>query len=67
MTISELIEQLEKIKKEHGDLPVKTWNYDEFSEQYYYGDVDYPEYHKPDEDDRRSFHYDEEECVVIGE
>lgn len=51
MKISELIEELEKIKEEHGDLPVKTWKYDE------YDDVDFPEYHKPDED---------EECVVIG-
>lgn len=58
MTISEMIEKLEKIKAEHGDLPVKTWEYDEYDGYYYLNDdVDFPEYHKPDED---------EECVVIG-
>ena len=58
MTISEMIKELEKIKKEHGDLPVKTWEYDEYDGYYYLSDVDFPEYHKPDED---------EECVVIGD
>ena len=58
MTISELIKELEKIKAEHGDLPVKTWCHGEYSEQYYLDDIDFPEYHEPDED---------AECVVIGE
>lgn len=58
MKISEMIEELTKIKEEHGDLPVKTWEYDEHDGYYYLGDVDFPEYHKPDED---------EECVVIGQ
>ena len=57
MTISEMIEELEKIKEEHGDLPVKTWEYDEYSDRYYHVDADYPGYCK-DED---------EECVVIGQ
>lgn len=56
--ISEFIKELEKIKEEHGDLPVKTWEYDSLYEEYYLDDADYPEYHKPDED---------EECVIIGE
>lgn len=55
MTISEMIEELEKIKEEHGDLPVKTWEYDEYDGCHYLDDdVDFPEYHK------------DEECVVIG-
>lgn len=53
MKISEFIEELEKIKEEHGDLPVKTWEYDGY---YYLDDVDFPEYHEPDE-----------ECVVVGQ
>lgn len=57
MKISEFIKELEKIKKEHGDLPVKAWEYDEYDGYYYSGDVDLPEYHKPAED---------EECVIIG-
>lgn len=56
MTISEFIEELEKIKKEHGDLPVKIWNHAEYSEQYYLDDADLEYYND-----------DEEECVVIGE
>ena len=52
-----MIEELEKIKEEHGDLPVKTWEYDEYSDRYYHVDADYPGYCK-DED---------EECVVIGQ
>lgn len=31
MTISELIEKLEKVKAEHGDLEVKRLNYDDES------------------------------------
>lgn len=57
MKISEMIEELEKIKEEHGDLPVKTWEYDEYDGNYYLDDVDFPEYH-PDE---------YEEYVVIGQ
>lgn len=53
-----MIEALEKIKEEHGDLPVKAWEYDEYDGNYYLGDVDFPEYRKPDE---------YEECVIIGE
>lgn len=56
MKISEFIEELEKIKEEHGDLPVKTWEYDDYYEDYYLDEIDYPEYHEPDE-----------ECVVIGQ
>lgn len=56
MTISEMIEALEKIKEEHGDLPVKAWEYDEYDGYYYQGDVDFPEYSNGDE-----------ECVVIGQ
>lgn len=58
MKISELIEELEKIKEEHGDLPVKAWEYDEYDGDYYLNDVDYPEYNNYSED---------EECVIIGE
>ena len=58
MTISEFIEELGKIKEEHGDLPVKAWEYDEYDGNYYLDDVDFPEYHKPDE---------YEEYVVIGQ
>lgn len=55
MTISEMIEELEKIKEEHGDLPVKAWDHDE-NGYFYPGDVDFPEYREPDE---------YEECVII--
>ena len=57
MKISELIEYLEKIKEEHGDLPVKAWEYDEHDEEYYLDEIEYPKY----------YNYDEEECVIIGE
>lgn len=57
MKISEFIEELEKIKEEHGDLPVKAWEYDEHYGDYYLDEIDYPEY----------YNYDEEECVVVGE
>lgn len=57
MKISEMIEELEKIKEEHGDLPVKTWEYDSLCEEYYLDDADYPGYYKEEN----------EECVIIGE
>jgi hypothetical protein len=57
MKISELIEFLEKIKEEHGDLQVKTWEYDSLYEEYYLDDADYPEYYSSSD----------EECVVIGQ
>lgn len=57
MKISELIEYLEKIKETHGDLPVKTWEYDDCILEYYLGEAEYPKY----------YNYDEEECVIIGE
>lgn len=56
MTISEMIEELTKIKEEYGDLQVKTWEYDSLCEEYYLDDADYHGYYK-DED---------EECVVVG-
>lgn len=57
MKISEMIEELEKIKEEHGDLQVKTWEYDSLCEEYYLDDADYPKYYKEEN----------EECVIIGE
>lgn len=57
MKISEMIEELEKIKEEHGDLQVKTWEYDSLCEEYYLDDVDYPGYYKDEH----------EECVVVGQ
>lgn len=65
-TISEYIKELERIKEEHGDLPVKIWDYDEFYEEYYYGEADYPRHYKPDEDDKIRLS-GEEECVVVGD
>lgn len=56
MKISEFIEELEKIKEEHGDLPVKTLEYDSLYEECYVDEANYPEYYKEDE-----------ECVVIGQ
>ena len=52
-----MIEELEKIKEEHGDLQVKTWEYDSLCEEYYLDDADYPKYYKEEN----------EECVIIGE
>ena len=57
MKISEFIEELEKIKEEHGDLPVKTWEYDSLYEEYYLDEANYPEYYSSSDD----------ECVVIGQ
>lgn len=57
MKISELIEYLEKIKEKHGDLQVKTWEYDDCILEYYLEEAEYPKY----------YNYDEEECVIIGE
>ena len=58
MKISEFIEELEKIKEEHGDLPVKTWEYDSLYEEYYLDEeANYPEYYSSSD----------EECVVIGQ
>jgi hypothetical protein len=57
MKISEFIEEHEKIKEEHGDLQVKTWEYDSLYEEYYLDDADYPEYYSSSD----------EECVVIGQ
>ena len=56
MTISEMIEALEKIKEKHGDLQVKTWEYDELYEDYYVDEVEYPKYYKEEN----------EEYVVVG-
>lgn len=58
--ISEFIKELEKIKNEHGDLPVKVWNWDDCYEEYYLSEADYPEYYKSNDKG-------EEECVIIGE
>lgn len=57
MKISEFIEELEKIKEEHGDLLVKTWEYDSLYEEYYVDEANYPEYYSSSD----------EECVVIGQ
>lgn len=65
-TISEFIKELEKIKNEHGDLPVKVWDYDQCYEEYCLSEADYPRYYKPDEDDKIRFS-GEEECVIVGE
>lgn len=65
MTISEMIEKLEKIKEKHGDLPIKTWYHEEYSEQYYLDDAELPEYYKPDEDDMRL--RGAEECVIVSD
>ena len=67
MKISELIKELEKIKAEHGDLPVKFAGYDELVEEFYLGDPTFPEYYKPSEADKIKFSGEKEECVVIGE
>jgi hypothetical protein len=57
MKISEFIEELEKIKEEHGDLQVKTWEYDSLYEEYYLDEANYPEYYSSSD----------EECVVVGQ
>lgn len=64
--ISEYIKELERIKEEHGDLPVKSWEYDSLYEEYYFDEVGYPRYYKPDEDDKIRLS-GEEECVIVGE
>lgn len=56
MTISELIEYLEKIKEKHGDLQVKTWEYDRRILEFYLDEAEYPKYYNFDE-----------ECVIIGD
>lgn len=66
MTITELIKELEKIKEEHGDLPVKIQCYDSFNEEFFLSDLSHPEYYTPDEEDRITFH-GAEECVLVGE
>ena len=66
MTITELIKELEKIKAEHGDLPIKIQYYDSFSEEYFLDDLGHPEYYNPEEEDRITFH-GAEECVLVGE
>ena len=44
MTITELIKELEKIKAEHGDLPVRKLEYEEWGNEggwcHYYEDVE---------------------------
>lgn len=52
-----MIEELEKIKEKHGDLQVKTWEYDELYLEYYLDEANYPEYYSSSD----------EECVVIGQ
>lgn len=58
--ISDFIRELEKIKDEHGDLPVKVWDYDQCHEEYCLSEADYPEYYKSDDKGK-------EECVIVGE
>lgn len=61
--ISDFIRELEKIKDEHGDLPVVVRRYDEHAELYYLGEADYPQYHKHES----IYHDGEEECVIVGD
>lgn len=63
MTISEFIKELEKIKAEHGDLPVVVKRYDGYAELYYLGEADYPEYHNC----KSIYHKHEKECVIVGD
>lgn len=60
--LSEYIKELEKIKEEHGDLPVKIETYNEHYMEYELTESDYPLYVNKE----LAKLYEDEECVVVG-